>query len=60
MRDTDSNRSNLLENATSKKVITRKEWEKKLSDVKIKKEDMNKLVMNFLFTEGYVDAAEKF
>ncbi|KAF5782154.1 putative transcription factor interactor and regulator LisH family [Helianthus annuus] len=46
--------------ATSKKVITREEWEKKRSDVKIKKEDMNKLVMNFLFTEGYVDAAEKF
>ncbi|KAM0072602.1 putative transcription factor interactor and regulator LisH family [Helianthus debilis subsp. tardiflorus] len=60
MRDTDSKRSNLLENATSKKVITREEWEKKLSDVKIQKEDMNKLVMNFLVTEGYVDAAEKF
>ncbi|KAL4563174.1 hypothetical protein LXL04_027210 [Taraxacum kok-saghyz] len=46
--------------ATSKKVITRDEWEKKLNDVKIRKEDMNKLVMNFLVTEGYVDAAEKF
>ncbi|XP_021847785.1 protein GID8 homolog isoform X2 [Spinacia oleracea] len=46
--------------ATSKKVITKEEWEKKLKDVKIRKEDMNKLVMNFLVTEGYVDAAEKF
>ncbi|KAI9120481.1 hypothetical protein K1719_007514 [Acacia pycnantha] len=46
--------------ATSKKVITREEWEKKLNDVKIRKEDMNKLVMNFLVTEGYVEAAEKF
>ncbi|KAG6754819.1 hypothetical protein POTOM_040617 [Populus tomentosa] len=46
--------------ATSKKVIPREEWEKKLNDVKIRKEDMNKLVMNFLVTEGYVDAAEKF
>lgn len=46
--------------ATSKKVITREEWEKKLNDIKIRKEDMNKLVMNFLVTEGYVDAAEKF
>ncbi|KAK2644150.1 hypothetical protein Ddye_019345 [Dipteronia dyeriana] len=46
--------------ATSKKVITREEWEKKLNDVMIRKEDMNKLVMNFLVTEGYVDAAEKF
>lgn len=46
--------------ASSKKVITRDDWEKKLNDVKIRKEDMNKLVMNFLVTEGYVDAAEKF
>lgn len=46
--------------ATSKKVITREEWEKKLNDVRIRKEDMNKLVMNFLVTEGYVEAAEKF
>lgn len=44
----------------SKKVITRDEWERKLKDVKISKKDMNKLVMNFLVTEGYVDAAEKF
>ncbi|XP_078441757.1 lisH and RanBPM domains containing protein [Wolffia australiana] len=46
--------------ATSKKIIPREEWEKKLNDVKIRKEDMNKLVMNFLVTEGYVEAAEKF
>lgn len=44
----------------SKKVITREEWEKKLNNVRIRKEDMNKLVMNFLVTEGYVEAAEKF
>lgn len=46
--------------STSKKVITREEWEKRLKDVKIRKQDMNKLVMNFLVTEGYVEAAEKF
>ncbi|KAJ8566850.1 hypothetical protein K7X08_002672 [Anisodus acutangulus] len=50
----------LLDMATSKKVITREEWEKKLNDVKIRKEDMNRLVMNFLVTVGYVEAAEKF
>lgn len=44
----------------SKKVITREEWEKKLNNVRIRKEDMNKLVMNFLVTEGFVEAAEKF
>ncbi|CAN6301640.1 unnamed protein product, partial [Urochloa humidicola] len=46
--------------ASSKKVITRDEWERKLRDVKIRKEDMNRLVMNFLVTEGFVDAADKF
>jgi predicted class III extradiol MEMO1 family dioxygenase len=46
--------------SSSKKVIGREEWEKKLGEVKIRKEDMNKLVMNYLVTEGYVDAAEKF
>lgn len=44
----------------AKKVITRVDWEKKLNNVKVRKEDMNKLVMNFLVTEGYVEAAEKF
>ena len=46
--------------ATSKKVITRDEWEKKLNAVKLRKEDMNTLVMNFLVTEGFVEAADKF
>ncbi|XP_047972545.1 protein GID8 homolog isoform X2 [Salvia hispanica] len=46
--------------ASSKKVITREEWEKRLSSVKPKKEDMNKLVMNFLVTEGFVEVAEIF
>lgn len=50
----------LLLQATSKKVITREEWEKRLNSVKIRKDDMNKLVMNFLVTEGYVEAAAKF
>ncbi|KAF8093349.1 hypothetical protein N665_0384s0034 [Sinapis alba] len=46
--------------ATSKKVITRDEWEKKLNAVKLRKQDMNTLVMNFLVTEGFVEAADKF
>lgn len=41
-------------------MITREEWEKKLNAVKLRKEDMNTLVMNFLVTEGFVEAAEKF
>ncbi|KAL1537514.1 Glucose-induced degradation complex subunit, variant 2 [Salvia divinorum] len=50
----------LLLQASSKMIITREEWEKRLSNVKTRKEDMNKLVMNFLVTEGYVEAAERF
>ncbi|KAL1560210.1 Glucose-induced degradation complex subunit, variant 3 [Salvia divinorum] len=50
----------LLLQASSKKVITREEWEKRLNSVKIRIEDMNELVMNFLVTEGYVEAAERF
>ncbi|XP_010041270.1 protein GID8 homolog isoform X2 [Eucalyptus grandis] len=50
----------LIMRGSSKKVITKEDWEKRLNDVKIRKEDMNKLVMNFLVTEGFVDAAEKF
>uniref|UniRef100_A0ACD5TRY5 Uncharacterized protein n=2 Tax=Avena sativa TaxID=4498 RepID=A0ACD5TRY5_AVESA len=46
--------------ASSKKVLTRDEWERKLREVKIRKDDMNRLVMNFLVTEGLVDAADRF
>ncbi|KAK1661171.1 hypothetical protein QYE76_049330 [Lolium multiflorum] len=46
--------------ASSKKVVTRDEWERKLRDVKIRKEDMDRLVMNFFVTEGFVDAADRF
>jgi hypothetical protein len=35
----------------SKKSISNEQWEAKLASVKVAKEDMNKLVMNFLVTE---------
>mmetsp|Transcript_23543 Transcript_23543/g.38683 ORF Transcript_23543/g.38683 Transcript_23543/m.38683 type:complete len:226 (-) Transcript_23543:207-884(-) len=44
----------------AKKIISKEEWEKKLSDVKINKSDLNRLVMNYLVIEGYKEAAEKF
>lgn len=47
------------ESPEKKKILT-KEWESKLGAVKIRKEDMNRLVMNFLVTEGYVEAAQTF
>ena len=43
-----------------KKTITSEEWQKRLQKVKIPKTQMNKLVMNYLVTEGYQNAAEKF
>lgn len=45
---------------SEKKVVSVAEWEKKLAAVKIRKEDLNALVMNFLVTEGYVQAAQTF
>ncbi|GLJ51206.1 hypothetical protein SUGI_1089540 [Cryptomeria japonica] len=44
----------------ARKEIKKDEWGKRLNDVKIRKEEMNKLIMNFLVTEDYVEAAEKF
>eukprot|EP00271_Cylindrocystis_brebissonii_P008236 TRINITY_DN22263_c0_g1_i1.p1 TRINITY_DN22263_c0_g1~~TRINITY_DN22263_c0_g1_i1.p1 ORF type:complete len:250 (+),score=56.13 TRINITY_DN22263_c0_g1_i1:298-1047(+) len=46
--------------AATKSVIPLDEWERRLSEIVIHKPDMNKLVMNFLVTEGYVDAAQRF
>ncbi|GAX82418.1 hypothetical protein CEUSTIGMA_g9846.t1 [Chlamydomonas eustigma] len=40
--------------------INMEQWEAKLSAVNIPKEEMNKLIMNFLITEGYVEAAKMF
>ncbi|XP_065047749.1 protein GID8 homolog isoform X2 [Musa acuminata AAA Group] len=45
---------------SSKRVIMYREWERRLEDVRIRDADVNKLVMNYLVTEGYAEAAEKF
>ena len=44
----------------SKKFISLQDWETKLGTVELNKNDMNKLVMNYLVIQGYKDAAEKF
>ncbi|KAI3436058.1 hypothetical protein D9Q98_002117 [Chlorella vulgaris] len=46
--------------AGNKKRISAEEWQRKLREVRVAKEDMNRVVMNFLVTEGYVDAARVF
>eukprot|EP00002_Diphylleia_rotans_P036016 TRINITY_DN789_c0_g2_i1.p1 TRINITY_DN789_c0_g2~~TRINITY_DN789_c0_g2_i1.p1 ORF type:complete len:227 (-),score=73.36 TRINITY_DN789_c0_g2_i1:296-976(-) len=43
-----------------KKQYTKEEWEKRLRDVNVSKEDLNRLVMNYLVIEGYKEAAELF
>jgi hypothetical protein len=44
----------------SNKTISREEWGKKLENIKIRKTDLNKIIMNYLIIEGYKDAAENF
>ena len=41
----------------TKKVVSKDDWEKKLATVKVYKEDMNKLVMDFLVTEVWAQQA---
>ncbi|RUP48516.1 CTLH/CRA C-terminal to lish motif domain-containing protein [Jimgerdemannia flammicorona] len=45
---------------TAKKTVSKDDWEKKLSEVNVNKQDLNKLVMNYLVIEGYKDAVDKF
>lgn len=37
--------------SSSKRMISKDDWGRKLQAVKLRKEDMNRLVMNFLVTE---------
>ncbi|KAG2211319.1 hypothetical protein INT46_009221 [Mucor plumbeus] len=47
-------------NNNIKKNIPKDEWEQRLTKVKVNKQDLNQLVMNYLVVEGYKDAAEQF
>ncbi|XP_062897434.1 glucose-induced degradation protein 8 homolog isoform X1 [Mobula hypostoma] len=40
--------------------ITKDEWMEKLNNLHIQRADMNRLIMNYLVTEGFKEAAEKF
>lgn len=40
--------------------ITKEEWLMRLSQFPFKQSDMNRLIMNYLVTEGFKEAAEKF
>ncbi|KAI5481082.1 hypothetical protein MNV49_006268 [Pseudohyphozyma bogoriensis] len=47
---------------TTKRPVstTPEEWKTRLADVPVSKDDLNALVANYLFTEGFRDAAENF
>ncbi|KAL6031815.1 hypothetical protein STEG23_030791 [Scotinomys teguina] len=40
--------------------ITKDEWMEKLNNLHVQRADMNRLIMNYLVTEGFKEAAEKF
>ncbi|KFB40237.1 glucose-induced degradation protein 8 homolog [Anopheles ziemanni] len=40
--------------------ISKEEWQSRLETFPFKQEDINKLIMNYLVTEGFKEAAEKF
>ena len=43
-----------------KMIISQEEWENKMDGIKIPREQMNRLVMNFLITQGYLEASSCF
>ncbi|XP_051525104.1 glucose-induced degradation protein 8-A homolog isoform X2 [Myxocyprinus asiaticus] len=45
---------------SEKPDVTKEEWMDKLNNVHIQRADMNRLIMNYLVTEGFKEAAEKF
>ncbi|THH11748.1 hypothetical protein EW146_g7945, partial [Bondarzewia mesenterica] len=45
---------------SSKTPIAKDEWERRLEEVQVTKQDLNRLVMDYLVIEGYKSAAEEF
>ncbi|KAK0533598.1 hypothetical protein OC842_002928 [Tilletia horrida] len=43
-----------------RKVHSKAQWERRLNQASISKDDLNRLVMDYLVIEGYKDAAERF
>lgn len=43
-----------------KNIISQEEWENQLNGIKVPREQMNRLVMNFLITQGYQEASSCF
>lgn len=41
-------------------VITKEQWESRMSQIQPSRDVLNKVVLNYLIVEGYKDAAVKF
>ncbi len=49
-----------LNNEIKNKSISFEKWNEEMNKIKVNRQDMNKLVLNYLIVEGYKDAVEKF
>lgn len=49
-----------MSSSQNKKRIRLTDWEKKMANIDIRKEDINQLVMDYFVVEGFKDAAESF
>jgi len=49
-----------LNNEIKTKSISIEKWNKEMNKIKVFRQDMNKLVLNYIIIEGYKDAVEKF
>lgn len=49
-----------INNEIKAKSISLEKWNEEMNKIKVNREDMNKLVLNYLIIEGYKDPVEKF
>lgn len=49
-----------INNEIKSKSISLEKWNEEINKIKVNRQDMNKLVLNYLIIEGYKDAVEKF
>lgn len=49
-----------LNNEIKAKSVSYDKWNEEINKLRVNRQDMNKLVLNYLIIEGYKDAVEKF
>ena len=49
-----------VNNELKTKVIGFEKWNEEMNKLRVNRQDMNKIVLNYLIIEGYKDAVEKF